>query len=515
MILMYHKVYLESLTPWWVDVNNFYRQLCELKCKKIVYLDEYNPKDPSHVVISFDGVYKNILQYAAPLLKKFGYPFELFVIGDFIGKDNSFDRGEPVTDFASRKDLQKLVRLGGRIQWHTRTHANLITIDDQKKLTQEIKPVDSLKLLDRKGMVWFASPHGNTNKQIINLAKKYFKGVVSCIQGDVVERSELNRVMVGNDSSFKKASITVIIPSYNYGQFLVEAVESVLRQTRLADEILISDDCSSDNTEEIARYYQKQYPHLIKFNRNQRNLGIVKHFNKAVKLTKSDYICFLGADNRFRSDYLEKSAEVLDSDDQIAIVYTDCTLFGPRASLLYNSVPQSQKGPIIDDTYYIVKFPDFSPKVAEEMKQRNIMHGSSMYRRKAFIEAGGYKEGAYEDHNLFYRIVAKGWKAKRVALPILQYRQHSTNQANIRVQSVQELNFYKSQYQQIKQQLQSAQEELGKSVQQLKWTEKELQRIQSSKFWKFLFLYKNPREGIRRYGAKIPAKILNKIINIK
>lgn len=58
---MYHKVNLESLTEWWVDVDNFYRQLCELKYKKVVYLDNYNPQDQNQIVITFDGVYKNIL----------------------------------------------------------------------------------------------------------------------------------------------------------------------------------------------------------------------------------------------------------------------------------------------------------------------------------------------------------------------------------------------------------------------------------------------------------------------
>ena len=91
MILMYHKIYPDSPTMWWVDVDNFYRQMCELKCRKVVSLDDYDPADPDHVVITFDGVYKNVLTFAAPILKDFGYPFELFVTSDYIGKDNSFD----------------------------------------------------------------------------------------------------------------------------------------------------------------------------------------------------------------------------------------------------------------------------------------------------------------------------------------------------------------------------------------------------------------------------------------
>ena len=69
MILMYHKIDIESKTIWWVDVNNFYRQMYELKKKKVVYLDEYDPNDKEQVVITFDGLYKNVLKYAVPILK--------------------------------------------------------------------------------------------------------------------------------------------------------------------------------------------------------------------------------------------------------------------------------------------------------------------------------------------------------------------------------------------------------------------------------------------------------------
>ena len=73
------------------------------------------------------------------------------------------------------------------------------------------------------------------------------------------------------------------------------------------------------------------------------------------------------------------------------------------------------------------------------------MHGSSMFRKIAFEEVGGYKErgGIPEDHSLFLRMVKKGWKAKRVPHPVLEYRQHSRFQTNIQLASWAELNFYK------------------------------------------------------------------------
>ncbi len=241
--------------------------------------------------------------------------------------------------------------------------------------------------------------------------------------------------------------VAVIIASYNYGSFLMEAIDSVLNQTYQPDEILISDDASTDDTFEIATTYQKKYPHLIKVNRNEKNLGIVRHFNKAVSLTTADYICFLGADNRFRSDYLEKCVEVLDKEEQVAIAYTDFALFGSRAKEVYDSFKEEYKGNI-KENFYNINFPEFT----EDSKQillngNNFVHGSSMYKREAYNQVGGYieKDDTPEDYNLFLRMIKMGWKAKKVPFPFLEYRQHSVEQANIKMKSQAELKFYKEQ----------------------------------------------------------------------
>lgn len=444
MILMYHKVFLESPTMWWVDIDNFYRQMCELKHKTLVYLDDYDPYNPNHVVITFDGCYKNVLQYAVPILKKFSYPFEVFITSDYLGKDNSFDTGEPLADFVTFEDLKTLLESGARLQWHTKSHRNFNNVDDIKIIQDELNIPDYLRDLDNRSFRWFAYPNGEWNEIVVNEVKKRFAGALSCDQGNNKDIYKLNRIIVTNESSFKKATICVIIASYNYGSFLVEAVESVLRQTRPADEILIIDDCSNDNTAEIGSAYQREYTN-IKFHRNEKNLGIVKNFNNAVSMTSSDYICFLGADNRFVSNYIEKTAEVLDSNDDIAVVYTDFALFGQRARLIYENYGDDRKGEIIDNHFYIIKFPEFD---INELRKGNYIHGSSMYKRKAFIDVGGYKskENTPEDYNLFLRMAEAGWKAKRIPLPLLEYRQHSRDQANIVLSSYAELNFYKTHY---------------------------------------------------------------------
>jgi GT2 family glycosyltransferase/GR25 family glycosyltransferase involved in LPS biosynthesis len=446
-ILMYHKIDLESPTMWWVSVDRFYQQMLDLKSKQVVYLDDYNPQDANQVAITFDGVYKNILQYAAPILQAFNYPFELFITSNYIGIDNTFDSVEPLAQFADLQELKSLVKMNGRLQWHTKSHVDLTENSQAVDILAELDIPENIRELDPLGFKWFAYPYGRFDRDILLAVQDRFSGAVSCHQGNDSDIYCLNRLTVTNHSNFSQAKIAVIIASYNYGSFLVEAIESVLRQTRLPDEILISDDASTDNTYEIATFYQHKYPDLIKINRNEQNLGIVDHFNKAIRLTTADYITILGADNRFRSDYLEKTAEILDLSQDLAIAYTDFALFGQRAKLVYETFPKDKQGIIKLDKFFIINFPDFTEESRQQLIETgNFIHGSSLFRRAAFDRVGGYLQfpNLPEDYALFRRMIEAGWQAKRAPFPLLEYRQHSRYQTNIQLGSFGELQFYKN-----------------------------------------------------------------------
>ena len=501
MILMYHKIYPDSPTLWWVSVDSFYKQMCEIQHKKIVYLDDYDPNNPEHVVITFDGVYENVYKFALPILKKFNYPFELFISGDHIGKTNDFDKidkktgqptNEPSAFFATVLQLDALVKAGGRLQWHTNSHPNL-TILSKNQVIDELTIPNRIKKIDPKGFKWFAYPHGEYNELVITEIKKRFRGGLSVIQGNDINLYALNRITMTEATSLRKASIGVIIPCYNYGKFLPEAIESVLHQTRPVDKIIILDDCSTDNTQEIATIYKQKYPEIIQYIRNKENLGIVPNFNKGVNLIDTEYVCLLGADNRFLSSYIEKTAKILDENDSVAVAYTDFALFGPNASEMYSRMPLNRRGEIIENKIFKVHFPNFTKEAIKNLDEINFMHGSSLFKKKAFVSVGGYiKTKKAEDHNLFQRIVENGYKAKRVPEAILEYRQHSALQANTKLISLAELKFYKEEYKRVSM---------------------ELQKIYSSRAWQILFFVKQPKKAIKRFTLRFFELVLKKIKN--
>lgn len=444
MILMYHKVSLESPTMWWVSVNDFYDQMFGLQNKTVVYLDDYDPENKDHVVITFDGVYQNVLQYAAPIMHKFGYPFELFITSDYLNGDNDFDKVEPNAAFASVNELHKLVKLGGRVQWHTQSHTDMKNLTDAALIEKELSVPADVNVFDGYSFKWFAYPYGNFNSIVAAAVQRKFNGAVSCNQGSDNDKYALNRITVVNNTRFNDATITCIITSYNYGHFLSEAVESVLRQTIAPHEIIIADDCSTDMTEEIALDYQQRHPNLIRYFKNPVNLGIVDNFNKAVSLAKGCYIVFLGADNCFQSNYFEECSGILNSDKNIAVAYTDYLLFGPRANAIYSGFAAEYKDEVRNG-FYKIRFPDADEvDLVETLKKQNVIHGSSMYRRDVFDKIEGYKktEQMPEDYNLFIRMLTQGYTAKKAANTVLQYRQHSHDQANHAFGTQALVNFY-------------------------------------------------------------------------
>jgi len=432
MILMYHKVDADVRSMWWVSADAFRAQMHALKRYQVVTLDDYDPANGRQAVITFDGVYEDVYRFAFPILKEFGYPFELFVVGDTIGGDNAFDTVEPLTRFCTVEQLRAMQAHGGRVQWHTASHQKMAGMSAEA-LEAEIRVPDALRQqLGAPGSFdWFAYPHGDHDPQAVELVKQHFKGAISVNAGSATDRYQYNRLTMTEGVRFGDVKISVVIANYNYGRFLEEAVRSVLLQSRPADEIIVIDDASTDESEEVLERVRKLPG--VKVVVNEQNLGIVDNFNKAIKLTSGDYVCIVGADNRIRADYLEKCKDVLDSAPEVGIAYTDVMIFGPLGWKLarYYAAEKVAESVVEGSAFYNWKVTEPTPEALHAMQVRNFIHGSSMYKRAAFNMVGGYrKTSGPEDHNLFHRMLQQGWRCKRVPHPVLEYRQHSNAQAN-------------------------------------------------------------------------------------
>ena len=119
--------------------------------------------------------------------------------------------------------------------------------------------------------------------------------------------------------------VSVVIPCYNYGQYLAEALESALNQTHSPIEVIVVDDGSTDSTPDVCR----EYANRVKVVR-QQNGGLPSSRNRGIQVAKGMFIAFLDADDILEPTYLERTLRAFheNADLSIGFVYTQMTLFG-------------------------------------------------------------------------------------------------------------------------------------------------------------------------------------------
>ena len=104
--------------------------------------------------------------------------------------------------------------------------------------------------------------------------------------------------------------VSIITPTYNCSQFIAETIASVLGQTYLNWEMIIVDDCSTDNTREIVGQFLKE-DSRIRYMCLEKNSGAAISRNCALREAKGRWIAFLDSDDLWKSDKLEKQLDFM------------------------------------------------------------------------------------------------------------------------------------------------------------------------------------------------------------
>lgn len=104
--------------------------------------------------------------------------------------------------------------------------------------------------------------------------------------------------------------ISIITPTYNCAQFISETIESVLSQTYKNWEMIIVDDCSTDDTKQIVETYRRN-DNRIRYYCLERNSGAAVARTKAMELAKGNYMAFLDSDDLWMPDKLEKQLKIM------------------------------------------------------------------------------------------------------------------------------------------------------------------------------------------------------------
>ena len=106
--------------------------------------------------------------------------------------------------------------------------------------------------------------------------------------------------------------VSIVMPSYNTGRFISETIESILAQSYSDWELIIVDDCSKDNTDDVVTQYLVDA--RIRYIKNETNSGAAVSRNRALREAKGKWIAFLDSDDLWEPDKLEKQIAFMENN---------------------------------------------------------------------------------------------------------------------------------------------------------------------------------------------------------
>jgi len=209
---------------------------------------------------------------------------------------------------------------------------------------------------------------------------------------------------------------TVCISLYNYQNYIVETLESVHAQTQQPLDLVVVEDCGSDDSLAIAQDWlqtkAKRFNtvHLLQ---HQQNRGLSAARNTAVSVSKTPYIFILDADNLLYPRCVERCLTALEADANASVAYPIIEKFGEECALIGNVV--------------------WNP---ERFKQKNCIDAMALIRRDSLVSVGGYSELdaigrlGWEDYQLWCKFIDKGYYGVPVPEILARYRTHQTSMLN-------------------------------------------------------------------------------------
>jgi glycosyltransferase involved in cell wall biosynthesis len=196
--------------------------------------------------------------------------------------------------------------------------------------------------------------------------------------------------------------VSIIIPCYNYARYLAEAIESALAQTYSPVQIIVVDDGSTDETQEVARRYPVR---LLR----QENQGPPATTNNGVRASSGEFIVRLDADDVLYPQFVEKTVAALERNQSAPLAHTEAEYMGTATGR--------------------VPFKPFDP---EALAEGALATSTSLFRRAAWDAVGGLDPAMIlcDDWDLWLTFAEHGLKGVLVPEILWAYRQHGPSMVN-------------------------------------------------------------------------------------
>lgn len=206
--------------------------------------------------------------------------------------------------------------------------------------------------------------------------------------------------MLNDGGSVPVPAVTVIALCFNHARFLTECLDSIAAQTFQDFQLIVTDDCSKDNSAQLIESWLKAYRPAATFIRHSVNVGLCKTLNEALAEARGEFICMIATDDAWEPDKIERQLAVArEVGAGVAVVYSD-------------AFRMDEDGVRLDKNFIESHTPECtrpSGWVFSELATRNFIPAmSTLIRRQALVDVGLYDERlAYEDYDMWLRLAAR------------------------------------------------------------------------------------------------------------
>lgn len=208
--------------------------------------------------------------------------------------------------------------------------------------------------------------------------------------------------------------VSVIIPGYNCASYISQAIDSA-RMQNVPMEIIVLNDCSPDNLDQVMERYQN-VPEVV-YVKNPGNLGAAQTRNRGVEMARGKYVAFLDADDYWAPGKLEKQLAAIESGNAVMCA-TARELITPEGKCTGRIIP------IKEELTY-----------RELLKHNSISCSSVLMKTDVAREFPMHHEDSHEDYIMWLEILQKYRRACAVNEPLLKYRVSNTGKSGSKLHS--------------------------------------------------------------------------------
>jgi glycosyltransferase involved in cell wall biosynthesis len=180
-----------------------------------------------------------------------------------------------------------------------------------------------------------------------------------------------------------KLKVSILIPTFNQAKYIEQTILSALKQNYKNLEVILSDDCSTDNTEIVVKELLTKYANLIYF-KNKQNIGRVNNYHKALyEYASGDLVLMLDGDDYLTDvEYVSQAVKLFEKNDKIVLVFAPIKTLIEHNGIIIKDKLKTDYQQIISGNLLFLDF----------FKGLHIPHQSSLYMRKYAMQIGYYQE---------------------------------------------------------------------------------------------------------------------------